>query len=303
MRTTDTILALGLALIAILAPGVIQAQQGSIAIDRVTCRFQGDTVLLPGNVTFVLRYTNNTGMKVDISDGFRVSSPDGAYWDSTTVMESAGGTFAAYFDVVFYLGIAGGYIPGDDTIGVLGSGTPTAPNRRLPDGYTGTPVTITLWNLPETNHGKHVCLDSSFFTPGGTWKWVSVNGGVEYTYKPTFSGLSGQAYSPGSGYCFYLYHMPCAVLKERLDNQSAVAVSGCPCSICCTGTTGDVNGAGIVDLSDLSALVAYLTGGGYVLPCEEEANINAAGIVDLSDLSSLVSYLTGGGYVLPSCPL
>ncbi len=70
---------------------------------------------------------------------------------------------------------------------------------------------------------------------------------------------------------------------------------------CCIGMVGNVNDVGIVDLADLSALVSYLTGGGYVLPCPKEANVNAAGIIDLSDLSSLVSYLTGGGYVLPAC--
>jgi len=75
-----------------------------------------------------------------------------------------------------------------------------------------------------------------------------------------------------------------------------------PEASCCSGTTGNVNMTGIVDLSDLSALVSYLTGGGYVLPCQPEANVNAVGIVDLSDLSALVSYLTGGGYVLPNCP-
>jgi len=71
---------------------------------------------------------------------------------------------------------------------------------------------------------------------------------------------------------------------------------------CCVGVTGNVNYTGIIDLSDLSALVSYLTGGGYVLRCPAEANVNAAGIVDLSDLSALVSYLTGGGYLLPACP-
>ena len=71
---------------------------------------------------------------------------------------------------------------------------------------------------------------------------------------------------------------------------------------CCSGTSGNVNMIGIVDLADLSALVSYLTGGGYVLPCAEEANVNMTGIVDLADLSALVSYLTGGGYVLPNCP-
>ena len=71
---------------------------------------------------------------------------------------------------------------------------------------------------------------------------------------------------------------------------------------CCIGVTGNVNLSGIVDLGDLSALVSYLTGGGYILPCNEAANVNGVGIVDLSDLSALVSYLTGGGYALPNCP-
>jgi hypothetical protein len=70
---------------------------------------------------------------------------------------------------------------------------------------------------------------------------------------------------------------------------------------CCQGTRGNVNGAGIVDLADLSALVNCLTGGGFVPPCLDAANVNGAGIVDLADLSALVSYLTGGGYELPDC--
>jgi len=70
---------------------------------------------------------------------------------------------------------------------------------------------------------------------------------------------------------------------------------------CCFDKTGNVNQIGIVDLADLSALVSYLTGGGYSLPCAEAANVNATGIVDLADLSALVSYLTGGGFILPNC--
>jgi len=71
---------------------------------------------------------------------------------------------------------------------------------------------------------------------------------------------------------------------------------------CCVGTTGNVNMTGGVDLADLSALVTYLTGGGYVLPCLAEANVNNIGSIDLADLSALVTYLTGGGYVFPACP-
>ncbi len=71
---------------------------------------------------------------------------------------------------------------------------------------------------------------------------------------------------------------------------------------CCVGRRGNVNASGIIDLVDLSSLVNYLTGGGFVLPCPEAANVNGTGIIDLVDLSSLVNYLTGGGYVPPNCP-
>ena len=71
---------------------------------------------------------------------------------------------------------------------------------------------------------------------------------------------------------------------------------------CCTGTTGNVNLIGIVDLADLSAFVRLITFGDYPITCVEAVNVNGVGSIDLSDLSALVSYLTGGGYVLPNCP-
>jgi len=103
---------------------------------------------------------------------------------------------------------------------------------------------------------------------------------VEFTMGPTDGGVT---------YCGW--------------NVDDLEVYGYKCVIpCCQGPRGNVNVTGIVDLADLSALVSFLTGGGYVLSCPDAANVNAVGIVDLADLSALVSYLTGGGYVLPSCP-
>jgi hypothetical protein len=99
-------------------------------------------------------------------------------------------------------------------------------------------------------------------------------------------------------------------IADSLDNCPGVANPGQADSdhdgigdaCCCVAVRGNVNYVGIVDLADLSALVSYLTSGGFVLGCPNAANVNANGIVDLADLSALVSYLTGGGYVLPNCP-
>ena len=103
------------------------------------------------------------------------------------------------------------------------------------------------------------------------------------------------------GGCAHSHCLNCH-LKEQAFWWLLARLTGWQEGPCCEGARGNVNMSGIVDLGDLSALVSYLTGGGYVLPCPAEANVNNTGIVDLADLSALVSYLTGGGYVLPSCP-
>lgn len=77
---------------------------------------------------------------------------------------------------------------------------------------------------------------------------------------------------------------------------------GDACTHCCQGKRGNVNCSGIIDLGDLSALVSYLTGGGFVLCCNEGANLNGSGVIDLGDLSALVSHLTGSGFILINCP-
>jgi hypothetical protein len=83
----------------------------------------------------------------------------------------------------------------------------------------------------------------------------------------------------------------------------------CPCEhpvrVCCWQMRGNLNGDSqqLVDLSDLSTMVGYLTGGGPVtLKCFDEANVDGKGIVDLADLSRLVAYLVGAGVSPAQCP-
>lgn len=66
---------------------------------------------------------------------------------------------------------------------------------------------------------------------------------------------------------------------------------------------GDVNFDGLVNLGDLSYLVAYLTGlGNAPIPVSQAGDFNCVGIVDLADLTALVSYLTGSGSKPPCNP-
>jgi hypothetical protein len=69
-----------------------------------------------------------------------------------------------------------------------------------------------------------------------------------------------------------------------------------------TWQLGDLNGSHVCDLADLSALVSYLTGGGYVISPKLVGDLNGTCFVDLADLSVMVNYLTGGGAQLkPGC--
>jgi hypothetical protein len=72
---------------------------------------------------------------------------------------------------------------------------------------------------------------------------------------------------------------------------------------CCVGSTGNVDGdeADLVDVGDLTALIAYL----YIPPnpepsCFEEANIDGdtGGLVDVGDLTALIAFL----YIPPNPP-
>jgi hypothetical protein len=138
--------------------------------------------------------------------------------------------------------------------------------------------------------------------PDGSIFWYDVTSGPTHGTLSQFGGRKRKfTYTPAAGYV----GRDSIAVRARDDENKAGAtgyyVFKMNATCCCVGTTGNVNGTGIVDLADLSSLVSYLSIGGFTPPCLLEANINAIGIVDLADLSSLVNYLTTGQFVLPSC--
>jgi len=72
---------------------------------------------------------------------------------------------------------------------------------------------------------------------------------------------------------------------------------------CCEGLRGDVDGAGLINIADLTYLVDYLFRGGLPPPCMPEGNIDGDedGQVNVADLTYLVSYLFRGGEAPTPC--
>ena len=102
----------------------------------------------------------------------------------------------------------------------------------------------------------------------------------------------------------YYFAIKTADAKPNWSALSNIAVKS-TCPVSCVGFTGNVDGSsnGIVDLGDLSLLVAYLTTSQTVGICSEQANVNGStdGVVDLGDLSRFVAYMTAGTPLAP-CP-
>jgi len=236
MKAKFAFMSLCLWLVVLFGAATVTAQQGVILIDQVSNLVGPAQVKAGENIRFLLRFNNNTGRKVDISNGFKLWSPDGATWDSTTI-DTAGqiisgeSRFGLFFDIAFNLTEASCDGVATDTVGVLGAGNPTRVTKQLPNGYNDTSLAITAWFHNSASAGKTICIDTCFFQPGGTWKWVRIEGALEYTFFPVFQGLGGQQYNIGAGYCFQIQpgqpqgqgEVAIAQVSNRIGNFSVAA--------------------------------------------------------------------------------
>jgi uncharacterized protein (TIGR02145 family) len=171
------------------------------------------------------------------------------------------------------------------------------------DGYRGNSEGgklkesgTTHWTGPNTGATN---ANGFLALPGG---FRSFDRGTDYFLHNVANFWSTTKNGTDSAWCRYLSYNHADIARSYLSEKDGFSVRCVKDVSCCIGKRGNVNGAGIVDLADLSALVGYLLTGNYVLPCTDAANINGVGIVDLADLSALVSYLLIGSYVLPNCP-
>lgn len=168
--------------------GAVTAVGQSITVDNVTFLKGPDTLYAGEEITFNLRYNNPLAVNLNMFNGFRVYSPDGATWDAL-VVDSLGLIPRSNFDLIFAISYysADGQLA--DTFSIAGQKV-TGPG--LPAGFNGIPYRFRVDFNDKADANRHLCIDSSWYRPAGTWKWTGSGG---FTALPTWSGQR----------CYYLY--------------------------------------------------------------------------------------------------
>ncbi|MFQ6008884.1 MAG: FG-GAP-like repeat-containing protein, partial [Candidatus Zixiibacteriota bacterium] len=217
-----------------LASSSLAQPEGSISLDTVIGQVGNDSIAI-GAVTFKLRVTvtATSDTVIGFTNGFRVYSPDGATW-GVPLGDTIPGLHD-YFDYTVVINYFSADGSGADTIGFGGYSFFGA---GWPPGYDTVPFSITI-HPDSADTSKTICLDSSWFPPGGDWLWVSYPGG---SAEPDWSGphcftiYGGGADSDGDGIpdefdnCPSVYNPD----QEDADNDDV----GDSCDVC-TDTDGD----------------------------------------------------------------
>ncbi|UCC43857.1 MAG: PKD domain-containing protein [Candidatus Zixiibacteriota bacterium] len=143
----------------------------SVTLDHVDGLYLDSVLSAGSNVVFYIRLTNDSAYNYNIYNGFRIYSPDGAEWNNLQgdTLGFPPGMFSQSYIACFSCDGTG-----SDSIGFSAFGFSAA--EGLPPGYDAVPYTISLDTRVEDD-GKHICLDSSWIRPGGTWLWSNAASG------------------------------------------------------------------------------------------------------------------------------
>ena len=173
-----------------------------VTLDSVDGLYAIDSVQTGVPITFYIRLTNNTGNTITgFTHAFRVYSPDGAQWTSTTG-DTTGTVGPAHFDLVFTLVDFSVTGSGADTVG-FGGAKISGPG--LLPGFDDIAFTVQIGPIDTSYHGDRICIDSSWYPPGGDWLWATSGGPI----NPDWDGAQ----------CFWIVN-PIALSARGSDTDS-----------------------------------------------------------------------------------
>ncbi len=175
-------IAMFLVVLVLLGGGSVMGQTGIVSLDSVVGLWNENSLDATAPETaFLFRLENNTGVVITgFTTGFRVYSEDGATW--TTAQED---TLADLQRLYTFFAFETEMIPTGDGADSTGFNGISFSGGGMPDGYDTVAIAVRIGPLDIADHGKTICLDSSYYRPTGVWKWGSVG---ELDFFPEWSG-------------------------------------------------------------------------------------------------------------------
>lgn len=269
-----------------------QNNHGSVTLDELQGQHSGGYLCTGTNVIFKFRIHNDWDYRVKgLTNGFRVYSPDGAQWDTTT------GEWrfdcSDWFDLicgVWEFGVTGS---GADTIGFGGS-IMTSPG--IAPGENFVAFMVSVGRFDDSQAGRTLCVDSSYWPQSGIWAWtfqgpdvpiIPVWGGP-YCYEiAVFPGddSDGDGVYSGCDNCEEVYNP-----DQSDSNYNGL---GDACDDYCCVRRGNVDGIGYhrPNIADMYYMVDYMFNQGPAPTCLHEADLDANDVIEIVDLVYLIEYV------------
>ncbi|MEE8575695.1 MAG: hypothetical protein V3T31_00435, partial [candidate division Zixibacteria bacterium] len=152
----------------------------SMSLDSISGRYGFNSIVTGQEVEFFLRMTTDDRDYPGITNAYRVYSPDGASWSTTTIDTMPLG-WPNYFAIGTFLDGYSTDGSGSDTVGASAISFFTG----FPPGSDQLTHKITVGPISSTFAGQTLCIDSASYIPGYQWAWQDI--GFEFVY-PNWSG-------------------------------------------------------------------------------------------------------------------
>lgn len=158
-------------------PDINYTKGVQVTLDSIDGLYDDTSIVTGETIKFHIRLNNNTGSAITgLTHGFVVYSyENAATWSSTE------GAFDSSVEEDMFDGgsfVIGHFNRDGMNVDTIGFGGYKIQGTGIPAGFNDIAFTIRIGPIAASHHGRWICLDSSFYPPGGGWLWPTTGGTV-----------------------------------------------------------------------------------------------------------------------------